>query len=323
MATSDRKKIVQLKKKGARPASGKNTNQHTSDRDMDEGTEAARNSPETSVLYIVATPIGHMGDMTERARQVLASVNLILCEDTRTTGMLLKRLGLSSSLMSYHEHNAHRVRPHILERLQQGQRIALVSDAGTPLISDPGYKLVHDALEYGTRVVPVPGACALITALMGAGQPTDCFLFSGFLPARQKARCDILQTLASIKATLIFYESVHRLAESLMDMSSIFGPRSATVCRELTKLHENIQRDTLNALAAHYASHPTPKGEVVVVVAPPSEQLEEKSSIDIDHLLGHALRYLSVRDAAALVSEQSGIRKSQVYARALALGRPH
>ena len=321
MATNDRKKITQQKKKGARPASGKNANQNTSDQSIDESTEATRNSPETSALYIVATPIGHMGDMTERACQVLAFVDVILCEDTRVTGMLLKRFGLSSSLIAYHEHNADRVRPHILKRLQQGQRVALVSDAGTPLISDPGYKLVYDVLEHGTRVIPVPGACAVITALMGAGQPTDRFLFSGFLPTRHKARCDLLRTLVSVKATLIFYESVHRLVESLTDMNAIFGPRPATVCRELTKLHEEIQRDTLDVLATRYASHPILKGEVVVVVAPPAEQLEEKCSVDIDHLLEHALRYLSVRDAAALVSEQSGAKKNQVYARALVLGR--
>jgi len=191
MATSDREKTSQHKKKAARPASKTQSDSTTPDHNPDESTKAVGNSPETSVLYIVATPIGHMGDMTKRACQILTSVDAVLCEDTRVTGMLMKRLGLSTPLMAYHEHNAHRVRPHILERLQRGQQIALVSDAGTPLISDPGYKLVQSMTQHGIKIVPIPGACALVAALMSAGQPTDRFLFAGFLPTRQKARCDI------------------------------------------------------------------------------------------------------------------------------------
>ena len=292
MATNDREKKMQHKKKAARSTSRTHSDPVTSGHDpdarhysnagryWDESTKAVGNSPETSVppvtpappkspvLYVVATPIGHMGDMTERACQVLASVDVILCEDTRVTGMLMKRLGLSSPLMAYHEHNARRIRPQILERLQQGQHVALVSDAGTPLISDPGYKLVQSMTQHGIKVVPIPGACAFVTALMSAGQPTDRFLFAGFLPGRQKARCNVLKTLAPIQATLVFYESIHRLPKSLEDMHMVFGPRSATVCRELTKLHEDIRRDSLDTLAASYTASSPLKGEVVVVIAP-------------------------------------------------------
>ena len=325
MATNDREKTTQNKKKAARPTSRTHDNPITSGRNPDEGTKAVENSPETSTfagtstLYVVATPIGHMGDITERAQQILASVDVVLCEDTRVTGMLMKRLGLSSPLMAYHEHNAHRIRPQILERLQQGQRVALVSDAGTPLISDPGYKLVQSVTQHGIKVTPIPGACALVTALMSAGQPTDRFLFAGFLPARQKARCDVLRTLASIQATLVFYESVHRLPKSLEDMKTILGPRAATVCRELTKLHEDIRRDSLDNLASYYALSSSLKGEVVVVIAPPPDDPEKQEPFEVDHLLECALNYLSVRDATALVAEQSGIKKSHLYARALEL----
>ena len=205
-------------------------------------------------LYIVATPIGHADDITLRALAVLKSVDLIVCEDTRHTGRLLQRHGVSARLLAYYEHNAAKVRPKLLAKLQSGARLALVSDAGTPLISDPGFKLVRDAIAAGCTVQSIPGASALLAALVVAGLPTDRFFFAGFLAAKTGHRLRDLEQLASIPATLVFYETGPRLATTLADMAKTLGPdRPACVARELTKLHEETRRETLANLARHYA----------------------------------------------------------------------
>lgn len=257
--------------------------------------------------------------MTERARRVLAAADMVACEDTRVTGNLLRHLGLKADLVPYHEHNAEKMRPKILDRLAAGGTVALVSDAGTPLISDPGYKLVRDVAEAGHPVIPVPGASALLAALVVAGLPTDRFLFAGFPPQKAKARKDSMADLAAVPATLVFYEATHRLPESLATMAEVFGPRPAAVCRELTKLHEEVRRDTLDALAAHYAEHGAPKGEAVVVIGPPGSGGAEAAEPDLDALLRAALQNQSVRDAAATVAAATGLKKRDVYARALEL----
>lgn len=271
-------------------------------------------------LYVVATPIGNLGDITARARQTLASADIVACEDTRVTGSLLHHLGIAAKLLPYHEHNAERARPQILERLRAGQAVALVSDAGTPLISDPGYKLVREVRDLGMAVVPVPGASALLSALMVAGLPTDRFLFVGFLPNKDKARLESLQELKTVPATLIFYESTRRIPETLAAMTQVFGDhREAAVCRELTKLYEDVRRAPLAELLAHYQQAGAPRGEAVIVVAPPANDQKPADGEDLDSLLRMAMRSQSVRDAAATVAAASGLKKRDVYARALQL----
>ncbi len=210
------------------------------------------------------------------------------------------------------------MRPALISRLREGARIALVSDAGTPLVSDPGYKLVRDALAEDLPVHAIPGASASLAALVSAGLPTDRFLFAGFLPPRAAARRDVLRDLTGIPATLVFFESARRLAASLADMTTVLGPRAGAVARELTKLHEEVRRGTLQDLAAHYAAAGPPRGEVVIVVAPPDKTAE---IADIDTLLREAMGRMSLRDAAAAVSEASGEKRRRVYARALELAR--
>lgn len=271
-------------------------------------------------LHVVATPIGNMGDITRRAVETLEKADVIACEDTRVTGGLLKRLGLKGKLVPYHEHNAARMRPELLQRLRDGQRVVLVSDAGTPLVSDPGFKLVREAADAGLRVQAAPGASALLAALMVAGLPTDRFMFAGFPPNKAKARATFLTDLAAVPATLVFYESAKRLADSLAAMAAAFGPREAAVCRELTKLHEEVRRAPLTDLAAAYAAEGPPKGEIVVVVGPPAPAAAPGPE-DVDALLRAALAGKSVRDAAAEVAAVTGLKKRQVYARALELAK--
>lgn len=273
-------------------------------------------------LHVVATPIGNLGDMTDRARKALAGADAVCCEDTRVTGSLFKHLGLSApKLIPYHEHNAEAMRPRVLARLAAGEAVVLVSDAGTPLISDPGFKLVRAAQDAGQTVVPVPGASALLTALVISGLPSDRFLFGGFLPTRDKARRDVLEELAAVPATLVFYESTRRLPDSLASMADILGPREAAVCRELTKMHEEVRRALLPDLVAHYAAEGPPKGECVVVIGPPLAGAEA-SEADIDALLRDALASgQSVRDAAATVAAALGRKKREVYAHALELAK--
>ena len=273
-------------------------------------------------LHVVATPIGNLGDVTLRALWVLREADRILCEDTRVTGRLLARYGIEATLEPYHDHNADRVRPAILARLRRGETLALVSDAGTPLVSDPGYRLVRDALAEGLPVTAAPGPSAAIAALTLSGLPPDVFLFAGFLPPRQAARRKALGAWRDLAATLLFYEGPSRLAAALADMAGILGDRDAAVARELTKLHEEIRRGRLSALAAHFREAGAPRGEIVVVVGPPDAETAPPSETEIDRRLAEALGRLSLRDAAALVAEETGLPRRELYRRALALQKP-
>jgi len=268
-------------------------------------------------LYLTATPIGNAADITLRALDLLRQADLIACEDTRVTGKLLARYGIATSMQPYHEHNAAKMRPQLLQRLTEGQIVALVADAGTPLISDPGFKLVQEAISAGIAVSPLPGASSLLAALCVAGLPTDRFFFAGFLPAKSAARRGDLAALQSVPSTLIFLESAQRLAASLADMASVLGPRPAAVARELTKLFEEVRRENLPALAQHYAEAGPPKGEVVVIVGPPL--VAEATAFDLDGALKPALAKHSLKEAVANVSAATGLPRRQVYARALAL----
>jgi 16S rRNA (cytidine1402-2'-O)-methyltransferase len=270
-------------------------------------------------LYIVATPIGNLGDITLRALEVLRRVDAIACEDTRVTATLARRFGLSAERVAYHDHNAEAMRPKLLERLGAGAAIALVSDAGTPLISDPGFKLVRAAIEAGIPVTALPGASAALAALMLAGLPTDRFLFAGFLPVKSGQRRRALQELAAVPATLVFYETAPRLAAALADMAAVLGDRQAAVARELTKLHEEVRRGDLTELATHYATVGPPRGEIAVVVGPPAREAPAVTADDLDARLKAALESLSVREASAAVAAATGLPRRQVYARALAL----
>lgn len=275
--------------------------------------------PLAAGLHVVATPIGHLGDVTLRALSTLNSAGLVLCEDTRVTRKLLDRYGLTPKLLAYHEHNAASVRPKILQELKAGRAVALVSDAGTPLISDPGYKLVAEALENGFRVYPVPGASALLAALVSAGLPTDRFFFEGFLPAKTGQRKNRIAELKEIPSTLVFYETGPRLAESLRDLADVLGARPAAVCRELTKAFEETRRGALVELASHYEESGAPKGEIVIVIAPPDPAAQVISEEELDTKLARAMKHGSLKDAVTAVAEETGIKKREVYARALML----
>ncbi|MCW5681973.1 MAG: 16S rRNA (cytidine(1402)-2'-O)-methyltransferase [Xanthobacteraceae bacterium] len=269
-------------------------------------------------LYVVATPIGNLRDITLRALDVLRAASLVLCEDTRVTRKLFERHQVNTKLLAYHDHNAESVRPRVLKELEEGAAIALVSDAGTPLVSDPGYKLVAAAIEAGHKIFPVPGASAALAALVAAGLPTDRFFFEGFLPPKSGARKSRLVELQKIPATLVFYESGPRLAESLADMSATLGAREAAVCRELTKAFEEIRRGTLAILAAHYTETGAPKGEIVVIVSPPGEEAVIDDAA-LDAKIESALKKLSLKDAAAAIAAETGLPRKGIYARALAL----
>ena len=271
-----------------------------------------------SGLHIVATPIGNLSDISLRALETLAAADAILAEDTRISRRLLEHYSITTPLSSYQEHNGAEARPKILIRLRRGEALALISDAGTPLISDPGYKLVAEAVAEGITVHATPGANAAIMALTVAGLPTDRFLFEGFLPHKTAARRERLNSLAMIPTTLVFYEAPSRLAEALADMAEELGPRRATVARELTKLHEEIKRGDLAALAAHYAESEKPRGEIVVIVAPPGPAAKPDEASLERHVLD-ALQELSVKDAAAVVAAQSGLPRREVYSLALRL----
>lgn len=267
-------------------------------------------------LHVVATPIGNLSDIAPRALATLAGVDAIACEDTRVSRKLLERFGISVPLISYHEHNADAVRPKLIARLQAGEALALISDAGTPLVSDPGFKLVREARERDLPVTTVPGPSAVLAALTLAGIPCDRFFFEGFLPARQGARRTRIGELAAIPATLVLFESGPRLGECLADLAATFGPRMAAVCRELTKMFEEVRRAPLDALARAYADE-APKGEIVIVIEPPGA--EATTADDIDTLLRKALATASVKDAAASVAAATGLPKRQIYARAIEL----
>ncbi|MBA4789818.1 MAG: 16S rRNA (cytidine(1402)-2'-O)-methyltransferase [Rhizobiales bacterium] len=277
---------------------------------------AARPAPG---LHVVATPIGNLGDISVRALETLAGADVIACEDTRMTRRLTDRYGIEAPLIPYHDHNGASMRPRILARLAAGDAVALVSDAGTPLVSDPGFKLVVEAAEAGYRIHPIPGPSALLAALVAAGLPTDRFLFDGFLPAKEGQRRNRIAELKAIPATLVLYETGPRLPESLADLADVLGPRPAAVCRELTKAFEEVRRADLATLAAHYAAAGAPKGEIVLVIGPPQEAAAEDE--DVDTALTRALADHSLKDAVAAVAGATGRPKREVYARALALTR--
>lgn len=272
----------------------------------------------TGILYIVATPIGNLSDITFRALEILKSVALIACEDTRVTGKLLTHYEIHTPRMAYHEHNAEESGAELLKHLLQGEDVALVSDSGTPLISDPGQRLVRSCLDAGIKVVPIPGASSVIAALSVSGMPTEKFLFAGFLPHKQGARREALQELAYIPATLVFFESAPRLAASLKDMLDIFGNREAVVARELTKIYEESRRESLATLASYYAEYGQPRGEIVIIVAPPTavEEVEDGQNLD-EALLSASSNTTSLRDAVDAAAAATGLPRKVVYKRAI------
>lgn len=270
-------------------------------------------------LYVVATPIGNLGDITLRALETLAGCDLIACEDTRTSRVLLDRYGISTKTISYHVHNEASSAERLLEDIASGKSVALISDAGTPLVSDPGERITALARERGIPVVPVPGASAVLAALSACGIATERFFFDGFLPAKQGQRRSRLASLAALDATLIFYEAPHRLAETLDDMQSVFGQaREAAVCRELTKSFEEIRNGALNTLSAHYSAVPRIRGEIVIVVAPPGIA-QSQSAEDVDTLLAALLAEMPASKAAAEASRLTGQLKGDLYKRILAM----
>ena len=271
-------------------------------------------------LHLVATPIGNLGDISLRALETLAGVEVIACEDTRITRRLTERYGIAAELIAYHEHNAATARPKILERLAQGAAVALVSDAGTPLISDPGFKLVREACAAGYAVTALPGPSSVLTALSVAALPTDRFFFEGFLPARETARRARLSELARIDATLVLFESGNRVQAALSDLAETMGARDAAICRELTKLHEEVIRGPLAELAERAETLET-RGEFVLVIGPPLADAQALTDEALDNFLRDQLKGHSVRDAVALAIELSGRPRREVYARALELAK--
>jgi 16S rRNA (cytidine1402-2'-O)-methyltransferase len=276
--------------------------------------------PLQPALYLVATPIGNLADISLRALAILARADLIAAEDTRHSKKLLSHFGLRAELTPYHEHNAEKERPRLLARLRAGHSVALISDAGTPLVSDPGYKLVRQALDDGLTVVSIPGPSASLAALTSSGLPTDTFLFAGFLPPKSGARRARLETLKSAPATLIVFESASRLGKSLTDMADLLGSREAAVAKELTKLRESVTRGRLDRLAAEFSGE-TLKGEFVVVVAPPAADQGEPSDEMIEEQLVKALKLDSFRDAVRSVAEVLNVSRARVYELGLKLKR--
>lgn len=277
-----------------------------------QGELAAR--PLEPALYLVATPIGNLSDITLRALETLAGADILACEDTRVTRVLLARYGISRKPTAYHEHNAAEAGPRLIAAIAEGRSVALVSDAGTPLVSDPGFRLVEAAREAGLRVVPIPGASAVLAALTASGLPSDAFFFAGFLPVRQGQRRARLDALKAVPGTLVFFESPRRLAAALADMAAVLGERQAAICRELTKTFEEIRAATLGQLAAHYAQAGAPKGEVVVCVGPPLAQ-PQAGQADVDALLLSLGREMGASQAAAEAARMTGGRKSDLYRR--------
>ena len=265
---------------------------------------------------MAATPIGNLGDVTVRALETLERVDVIACEDTRITRRLLDRYGIGTPTLTYHEHNAERVRPRLVSRLTSGDSVALAADAGTPLISDPGFKLVRAAIDAGIPVTTLPGPTAVAAALTVGGLPTDRFMFAGFLPNRPAARRRELEGLRGVDATLVFYESPRRLAAALADMADALGPREAAVARELTKRHEDVARGLLGDLARRAAEAP-PRGEIAVVVGPPAEREVEDRALD--DALRRALALSGPRGAVDRVVADTGASRRRVYRRALEL----
>ena len=269
-------------------------------------------------LYLVATPIGNLADITIRALETLATADVLACEDTRVTRVLLDRYGIRQRPVAYHEHNAEEAGPRLIAALEEGRSVALVSDAGTPLVSDPGFRLVQQALERGLKVIPVPGASAVLAALTASGLPSDAFLFAGFLPVKEGQRQTRLEELKAVPATLIFFDSPRRLAVSLASMAAVLGDRPAVVARELTKTFEEMRSGPLAELAAYYDEADTPKGEIVVCVGPPT-QMAAFDPADTDKLLLSLMQEMPASKAAAEAARLTGGRKSELYQRLLAL----
>lgn len=282
----------------------------------DPATHAPPPKPVAPGLYIVATPIGNLRDMTLRALDVLAAADLVLAEDTRVSAKLLTAYGLKKPIERYDDHTGETMRPRVIERLRAGACVALVSDAGTPMVSDPGYKLVRAAIEAGAPVHPIPGASAPLAALTLAGLPTDRFLFAGFTPSKSAARRTMFEDLRAVRATLVFFETGPRLRASLEDMAAVFGAREAAVAREITKLYETCVRGDLITLAAD-PKLDAPKGEIVVVVGPGAET--EASEADADAALSEALTRVGPADAASEVARALGLSRKALYRRALEL----
>jgi 16S rRNA (cytidine1402-2'-O)-methyltransferase len=270
-------------------------------------------------LYLVATPIGNLRDITVRALEVLAAADLIACEDTRVSRKLIDHYGLTTPLTPYHDHNAAEARPRLMARLADGAAVALISDAGTPLVSDPGYKLVRAAREAGVSVTALPGPSAVLAALTVSALPTDRFFFEGFLPAKEGQRRARIAELKRMPATLVLFESGPRIGATLADLAAELGAREAAICRELTKLHEEVRRGDLLTLARHYAGEAETRGEFVIVIAPPDPDAHEAA--DIDALLRAALARLSVKEAVAEIAAVTGEARREVYQRALALNK--
>jgi 16S rRNA (cytidine1402-2'-O)-methyltransferase len=270
-------------------------------------------------LHVVATPIGNLRDITLRALETLAAADLIACEDTRVTRKLVAHYGIATPLTPYHEHNAAQARPKILARLAAGGAVALVSDAGTPLISDPGFKLVRAARAAGHAVTALPGASAVLAALTVSGLPTDRFVFEGFLPPREGQRRKRIEEIKSIAATLVLFETGPRIAAALADLAAGLGPREAAVCRELTKLYEEVRHGDLGSLAAEYAAGAEPRGEIVIVIAPRATPASDAP--DLDALLRQALARVSVKEAVGEIAAVTGRPRREVYQRALTLSQ--
>lgn len=267
-------------------------------------------------LYVVATPIGNLGDITLRALSTLAAAETVLCEDTRTSGKLMERFSIKTRLSPYHEHNAQKVRPEILARLSQGGAIALISDAGMPLVSDPGYRLVKEAAQLGIPVTACPGPSAVLTGLALSGLPTDRFLFAGFVPQKQGERKRFLAEFAKLKATLIFFESPHRIVETLQDLAAALPGRSVAVTRELTKLHEEVLRGSAQEIAAQLAARHAVKGEITLLVGPPEEE-EVVSENELAAAIAQALRDMPASKAASEVARRFNLNRSDIYQRIL------
>jgi 16S rRNA (cytidine1402-2'-O)-methyltransferase len=279
---------------------------------------AAEAEPLAPGLHIVATPIGNLGDISLRALSTLAAADRVLAEDSRVTKILLAHYGIATPLIPYHEHNAAEMQPQLLARLAAGEKLALVSDAGTPLVSDPGQRLVEAAIAAGHPVTAIPGASAVLAGLVLSGLPGERFYFEGFLPSRTAERRRRIRALAAIPATLVLFEAPHRIAETLQDLAALLGARGAAVARELTKKFETIRRGALPDLAERFAAEPLPKGEIVVIVGPPLGEAEADEAA-IDRALAAALATHSQRDAVALVAGELGLPRKRVYARALRL----
>jgi 16S rRNA (cytidine1402-2'-O)-methyltransferase len=300
------------------PEAMKNPSSNSGENERGDPTQAHTSSPSLdAALYIVSTPIGNLRDVTLRALDILAAVNKIYAEDTRVARKLLDAHGLKAKTTAYHDHSTDNVRADIVAALDRGESIALISDAGTPLVSDPGYKLARAVIDAGHRIVPVPGASAVLAAVVASGLPSDRFLFAGFLPTKEAARRSTLTELAQIPATLIVYETGPRLAASLAAMAETLGPRDAVVARELTKLFEEIRRAPLAELAEHYRTQAVPRGEIVVVVAPPAPPDE----IGDEALAAFVatLSALTAKDAAERAAAELGVPRKRAYAVVLSL----